>query len=149
MDPITIGLLAAANLAVSATSNSAKKKAQDAQINLEVEQAKLDAEQKAYDVSQAFREATSYNLALNAMGFGGTTGFRQSLATGEAALNRDLGKLAKQQRFTHISGESAKAAASADKFTGNASAGISSLLMANELGLFKGNKKGSLLGGKK
>ena len=138
MEPLTMALIAAANFAVSAVGSAGKKGIQDAQTDVEVEQAKLESEKTAYDITKAFRESTSYNLALSAMGFGGVSGFKQTMAGSSAALGRDLRAVEKQQRFISISGDSAKAGAATNAFTSNATAAISSVLLAKDLGLFSG-----------
>lgn len=147
MDPVTAGLLVAANFAASVYSNRQKAKINRTQIDLEVEQAKLQAEERAYESTKQFREFISYNAALSAMGYGGATGFRGVSATATANVNKDLAALNRQQRYADISGMSARASNQTNLFAGNVKAGIDSVLLAKDLGLFNKDDKEKALTG--
>lgn len=143
MDPATAAMLVGAslNMASGLFKNKQVATVERAQVAMETEQAKLQAEQKALSLAKQYREMISYNAALGAMGFGGSTGFR-SIATGsESNLNRDLINLDKSQRFADITAKSAKASSSLNKLVGNVQTGISTISLANNFGLFAKKKK--------
>lgn len=111
-------------------------RAERAQIGIEVEQAKLQAEQQALAVAKQFREVISYNAALNAMGFGGSTGFRGVATAGESTAKRDIASLEKSQRFANISAKSATAASKMNRLVGNVQTGLSTISLAKDFGMF-------------
>lgn len=139
MDPITAGLLVAANVGVSVFTARQKGKLERSQINLEVEQALLQAEEQALESTKRYREFVAQNAALAAMGYGGATGFRATAAKAESALGQDLKSIGKQQRYTKISGLSATAASRSSQFASYIKSGVQGAMMAEDLGIFKKN----------
>jgi len=133
MDPVTSALFVAANFAVSAFKNREVAKASRTQIQLEVAQAKLQAEEQAFEATKQYREYISFNAALSSMGFGGKTGFTNIASESAANLNKDLQSAAKQQRYIDISGKLALSGVTATKFTSNVQAGISAGLLYGDI----------------
>lgn len=138
MDPATAAMLVGAslNMASGIFKGRQMARADRAQIGIEVEQAKLQAEQQALAIAKQFREVISYNAALNAMGFGGSTGFRSVAASAESAASRDISSLEKSQRFAEISGRAAKAGSKLNKLVGNVQTGLSTISLAKDFGMF-------------
>ena len=148
MDPATAALLVGAsiNMASGLFKGRQVSRADKAQIGIEVEQAKLQAEQQALSVAKQYREIISYNAALSAMGFGGATGFRSISAASESAANRDILNLSKSQRFAEITGKAMAAGSTLNRLTGNVQTGLSTLSLANDFGMFA-KKKQAVTGG--
>lgn len=143
MDPATAALLVGASLNMASGMFKGRQmaRADKAQIGIEVEQAKLQAEQQALSVAKQFREIISYNAALSAMGFGGATGFRSAASSAESSANRDIFNLEKSQRFAEISGKSAMAGSSLNRLVGNVQTGLSTISLANNFGMFAKKKQ--------
>lgn len=114
------------------------------QNKLESAQAKLAAEESALTLAQQYREATSYNFALAAMGVGTESGLRGVMAKSGQALRDDLRKVELTKKFIDASTAmqtSLSQAGLIQSLVKDTTETIGeSVLMAQKLGLF--NKKG-------
>lgn len=140
-----IGLVAA-NAAVSFGSQARgarqEKKYNRMQSELDVAQAQLQAEQQSAELVKQYRETTSYNAALAAMGVGSDTGVRGLMAVNAASVRDDLATIEQQKRFSTLQGQIDQAFGKKSAQTKTISAaqntGLQSISLAKDLGLFKG-----------
>lgn len=140
-----IGLVAA-NAAISFGTKAMSQRGvaglESAQIQLQAEQAKLEAEQKALALTRQFRETMSYNVALAAMGIGSDTGLRGVLSESASNLKEDLKVLDRSKRYVDLQATVNRALSGQKGFVSGVKAaqqtGIESLNLAKTLGLFGG-----------
>lgn len=137
MDPITAGLFVAASFASSLITSRNQRKIEDASMNVQVEQARLQTAEAAYERTKQFRQNISMNLALSGMGIGGVSGFRGAAAQSASAYFADAAALGRQDVFAQLTGTSNKALSKAKRFSSLASGVIDAAGLASQLGLFK------------
>lgn len=142
MDPLTASLLVAANFSTSVFSNRSQAKINKTKIDLELAQIQLQASEQALEATKNYRDYISYNAALSAMGFGGATGFNAVSSTATANLNKDIKAINRNVRYAEIGAKLGKATNTANQFASNINAGLESFKLADNLGLFKKQKKG-------
>lgn len=140
MGPIASALWVAASFASSVLSNKNQSRVAQAQNNVQVEQARLQASEAAYERTKQFRQAVSMNLALAGMGVGGVSGIRGATAQNISDYFADTNAIGRQDAFAQLTGTSNKAGIKANSFTANVQAAGSAAQLANDLNLFK--KKG-------
>ena len=150
MDPMTAALLVSAAMSMAGGAYKGKRVAQAdrAQIGMEVEQAKLQAEQQALAVAKQYREVISFGSALNAAGFGSSTGFRALASASEGAAGQDIKQLEKSQRFAEITGRASKSAIGLNKLVGLADTGVKTLSLAKDFGMFAKKQPTQIKGAK-
>lgn len=140
---MTAALFVGANFAISAFTGKQQRRIETANINLNLEQSRLQAAESAYELSKNYRKNMSENLALSGMGFGGTSGFAATSAESTANFLADSAALQRQGEFAAVQAQSGLAVSKISNFARNANAVMSSAVLAEKLGLFdsKGLKK--------
>lgn len=141
MDPITAALFVGANFALSAYTGRQQMRMETANINLNLEQSRLQAAESAFELTKNYRKAESMNLALSGMGFGGTTGFTATSAENMANYLADSAALQRQGEFASLQAQSGRAISKVSNFAKNAQTILSSAQLAKNLGLFEGKAK--------
>lgn len=149
MPPLLAALFVGASFVSSLSANKSQAKIQAAGIKMQVEQARLQASEAAYQRTREFRKNMSANLALSGLGIGGLTGFRGVMSESSADYLADIRALEQGAQFASLQGTSQLAATKANRFAQDASALFSAASLAQDLGLFKPKlpKKGKLNGG--
>jgi hypothetical protein len=136
MDTTTGALWVAASFATSLISNKAEARIHEANTKMQVEQARLQAAEQAYERTKAFRKNLSTNLALSGMGYGGNKGFAGTASQSIADYLADSAALGRQDLFAQLSGQAAFAGIKANKFKKDVGATKTAAQLASELGLF-------------
>lgn len=136
MDPITAGLFVGASFLSSLFASKQQARAEAANIKLQTEQARLQASEAALERTKAFRQNMSQNLALSGMGFGSTTALATATAESFGALNADINAINRQSDFAVASGQAARAASRAGRFSRDIGALENAASLAQKLGLF-------------
>jgi hypothetical protein len=136
MDPLTAGLFVAASFATSIFSNRQASRAESASIELQTEQARLQASEAAYERTKTFRQNMSSGLALSGMGFGSTTALASAYAEGFGNYMADISSLARSSQFATASGLASKAGSKSKAFANDLASVESAASLAMKLGLF-------------
>lgn len=141
MGPIASALWVAASLGNSLLSNKNQTRVAEAQNRVQVEQARLQASEAAYERTKQFRQAVSMNLALAGMGVGGVSGIRGATAQNISDYFADSAAIGRQDVFAQLTGTSNQAGIKANKFSANVQAVGSAAQLATDLNLFKKKSK--------
>ncbi len=136
MDPVTAGLFVAAGFAASLYTSKNQARVEAASINLEVEQARLQASERAYERTKAYREEVSANLALSGMGVGGIGGYKAVLSDSSGSLGADLKSIGTGASFAMAQGQAAYATSKSNRFRRDLDATMTAASLAGDLGLF-------------
>lgn len=143
MDPVTAGYFVMAGISLTANLRGSKNQAKIEAANnkLQVEQARLQAAEQAYERTKSFRQNIATNLALSGIGKGGVSGFRNVASMSIADYFDDASALQRQDSFAQVSGQATKAAIKSNKLLRDVSSLESAASLASKLGIFKGTGK--------
>lgn len=141
MDPIMAALFVGASFTTSLATNKNTARIENTQNKINVEQARLQASEAAYERSKQFTQNISMNLALKGMGFGGVSGFRGVSSRSASEFAEDINSLNRHDVFSQITGEANRALTKAKRFKSNVGAAGTAASLASQLGLFTGGGK--------
>lgn len=141
MDPVTTGIFIAASVGASLYASKNQAKIEAASIKMQTEQARLQASEAALGRTQAFRNNLSNQLALSGMGFGSNTALATASAQSFGNYMQDINAINTGAKFAMASGEAASASSKTNRFLRDVNTGINAVTMADDLGLFKPQKK--------
>lgn len=143
MDPVTAGYFVLAGLSLTSNLSASKNQAriEEANTKMQVEQARLQAAEAAYERTKSFRANLSTNLALSGIGKGGLTGFRNVAASSAEDFLSDMQSLQRQDVFAQLSGQSSQAQIRSNKLLRDVSSLESTASLAKKLGIFTARGK--------
>lgn len=138
MDPTLAGLWIAASMFTSLRANRSQAKVENASINMEVEQARLQNTEMALERTRQLRQNMATNLALSGIGKGGVSGFRNVATQDMQSYFEDVSALTNRDVFAQISGQARRAGVKTNRLTRDVSSLESAASLATKLGLFEG-----------
>lgn len=140
MDPLTASLFVAASFASNIYSSRNQARVEEASINAQLAQSRLQSAEASYERTKQFRQTMSSNLALSGLGIGGTSGLRNVNAQNISDYFADVAAIGNQDMFSTLQATTSRATSQSNRFVRELGAVSDAATLASQLGLFSKKK---------